>query len=65
MTDKILVEKDADVRMQESQELQQYMAEIVPQVLVIAYNKNLQGTYLFGGGNHVWSHAYVALESAE
>ena len=72
MTDKILVEKDTDLRMQESHELQQYMAEIVPQVplyvpdLVIAYNKNLKGTYLFGGGNHVWSHAYVALdESAE
>lgn len=68
MTDKILVEKDTDARMQESHELQQYMAEIVPQVplyvpdLVIAYNKNLKGTYLFGGGNHVWSHAYVSLE---
>ena len=30
--------------------------------LVIAYNKNLQGTYLFGGGNHNWSWAYVALD---
>ena len=68
MTDKILTEKDEDARLQESHDLQQYMAEIVPQVplyvpdLVIAYNKNLKGTYLFGGGNHIWTWAYVSLE---
>lgn len=68
MADKILTEKDTDARIQESRELQQYMADIVPQVplyvpdLVIAYHKNIQGTYLFGGGNHQWTHAYVALE---
>ena len=67
MADKIIVEKDVDTRLQESHDLQNYMVELVPQVplyvpdLVIAYNKNLEGTYLFGGGNHVWSHAYVKL----
>ena len=67
MADKIIVEKDVDARLQESHDLQNYMVELVPQVplyvpdLVIAYNKNLEGTYLFGGGNHVWSHAYVKL----
>ena len=24
------------------------------------YNKNLKGERLFGGGNHDWSHAYIA-----
>lgn len=67
MADEILTVKDEALRRQESEELQQYMADIVPQVplyvpdLVIAYNKNLEGTYLFGGGNHVWSHAYVKM----
>ena len=28
--------------------------------LVIAYNKDLQGQYFYGGGNHDWRHAYIA-----
>ena len=68
MAVKVLTEKDKDTRLQLSQELQTYLVEACPQVplyvadLVIAYNKNLQGTYLFGGGNHNWSWAYVALD---
>ena len=62
---KILTEKDKDTRYKESVELQKYLAEECPQVplyvanLVIAYRNGLKGTYLFGGGNHVWTHAYV------
>ena len=68
MADKVLTEKDPAQRLQDSHDLQRYLAEVVPQVplyvpdLVIAYNKNLKGTYLFGGGNHQWNHAYVSLE---
>ena len=64
----ILTQKDADVRMQESIELQKYLAEECPQVplyvanLVIAYRNGLEGTYLFGGGNHFWAHAYIDLD---
>ena len=56
--------------MKESVELQKYLAEATPQVplyvanLVIAYKKGLTGTYLFGGGNHDWSHAYVDLSAS-
>lgn len=68
---KILAEKDEDARYTESVDLQKYLAEECPQVplyvanLIIAYNKGLQGTYLFGGGNHVWTHAYVDLSAAK
>jgi len=63
----ILVEQDKDVRYDLSVELQEYLVEASPQVplyvadLVIAYRSGLTGTYLFGGGNHVWSQSYVAL----
>ena len=62
---KILTEKDRDTREQLSIEMQEYLVEACPQVplyvadLVIAYRKGLTGTYLFGGGNHNWSWAYV------
>lgn len=65
MADKVLTEKDQDLRLQYSQELQNYFVELVPQVplyvpdLVIAYNKGLKGAYINGGGAHDWSHAYV------
>lgn len=66
LTDKVLTEKDPEQRLKYSQELQEYLVNAVPQVplyikdLIIAYNKNLQGTYLYGGGNHDWRFAYVA-----
>ena len=47
-------------------ELQKYLVDQCPQVplyianLVIAYNKDLKGTYFYGGGNHDWRHAYIA-----
>lgn len=62
----IMIEKDAEKRVQESIDLQKYLAEACPQVplyvadLVIAYRDGLEGAYLFGGGNHVWTHAYIA-----
>ncbi len=65
LTDKVLTEKDPEKRLSYSKELQEYLVEDVPQVplyiknLVIAYNKNLKGTYLYGGGNHDWRFAYV------
>ena len=65
---KVLVEPDEKKRYDYGVELQEYLVEECPQVplyianLVIAYNKNLKGDYLFGGGNHDWSHAYVAME---
>ncbi|WP_409967840.1 ABC transporter substrate-binding protein [Bengtsoniella intestinalis] len=65
MATAVLTEKDKDTREQLSIELQEYLVEACPQVplyvadLVIAYNNGLQGTYLFGGGNHNWSTAYV------
>ena len=68
MAVKVLTEKDKETRLQLSQDLQTYLVEACPQVplyvadLVIAYDKNLQGQYLFGGGNHNWSWAYVALD---
>ena len=67
MADKVLTEKDPDLRLQYSHELQNYFVELVPQVplyvpdLVIAFNKGLKGYYLQGGGAHDWSLAYVEL----
>lgn len=66
MAEEVLTIKDQDERTEKSIELQKYLAEESPQVplyvadLVIAYRNGLTGTYLFGGGNHVWTHAYVA-----
>lgn len=66
LTDKVLTEKDPEQRLKYAQELQEYLVEAVPQVplyikdLIIAYNKDLTGTYLYGGGNHDWRFAYVA-----
>ena len=66
LIDTVAYEKDQDVRMAAGIELQEYLVEACPQVplyiadLVIAYNNNLQGTCLYGGGNHNWSHAYIA-----
>ena len=66
LVDLVATEKDADKRMADGIELQKYLVNACPQVplyianLVIAYNKNLMGEYLFGGGNHDWSHAYIA-----
>ena len=61
----ILTVKDQAARTTKSVELQKYLAEECPQVplyvadLVIAYRDGLTDTYFFGGGNHVWTHAYV------
>ncbi len=61
----VLTEPDRDTRYDLSVELQEYLVEACPQVplyvadLVIAYREGLTGTYLFGGGNHNWSWAYV------
>ncbi len=66
LTDLVATEKDQAKRLEYAKELQSYLVEECPQVplyianLVIAYNKNLKGTYLYGGGNHDWRHAYVA-----
>lgn len=65
LVDKVATEKDEATRLAASEELQTYLVDACPQVplyianLVIAYNKNLQGQNLFGGGNHYWAHAYV------
>lgn len=65
LTDLVLTEKDPQKRLEDSKQLQEYLVEQVPQVplyikdLLIAYNKNLKGTYLYGGGNHDWRFAYV------
>lgn len=66
LIDFVATEKDQDKRMEYGIELQEYLVDACPQVplyianLVIAYNKNLKGEYLFGGGNHDWAHAYIA-----
>lgn len=66
LTDLVATEKDADKRLADAKELQEYLVDQCPQVplyianLVVAYNKNLKGTYFYGGGNHDWRHAYVA-----
>lgn len=64
---KVRTEKDQTQRMADGVTLQKLLVDDTPEVplyianLVIAYNKNLQGDYFFGGGNHDWSHAYIAL----
>lgn len=66
LVDLVATEKDPEKRLEDAKELQCYLVDECPQVplyianLVIAYNKNLEGTYLYGGGNHDWRHAYVA-----
>ncbi|MGB4609974.1 MAG: ABC transporter substrate-binding protein [Saccharofermentanales bacterium] len=66
LIDIVATEKDQDKRAAASTELQEYLVNASPQVplyianLVIAYNKNLQGQYFYGGGNHNWSRAYIA-----
>lgn len=66
LIDQVLTEKDEAKREKASKDLQEYLVDSAAQVplyianLVIAYNKNLKGEYLFGGGNHDWSHAYIA-----
>ena len=66
LVDTVATEKDPEKRLAAAQELQEYLVDACPQVplyianLVIAYNKNLQGQYLIGGGNHDWRHAYIA-----
>jgi len=65
---KVRTEKDEDQRYQYGVELQELLVDDCPEVplyianLVIAYRKGLQGEYLFGGGNHDWSHAYMVEE---
>lgn len=67
LTDKVLTGKDETQRKADSDELQTYLVNASPQVplyianLVIAYNKNLKGEFLRGGGDHYWRNAYVAL----
>lgn len=66
LIDLVATEKDQEKRLQDAVELQEYLVDACPQVplyianLVIAYNKNLKGEYLYGGGNHDWRHAYIA-----
>lgn len=66
LTDAVLTAKDETQRQKDSTELQAYLVDACPQVplyvanLVIAYNKNLKGEFLRGGGDHIWSHAYIA-----
>lgn len=58
MIDIVATEKDQDKRLETAKELQTYLVDACPQVplyianLVVAYNKNLQGQYFYGGGNH-------------
>lgn len=66
LVDLVATEKDQTKRLEYAQELQEYLVDACPQVplyianLVVAYNKDLQGQYFYGGGNHDWRHAYVA-----
>lgn len=66
LIDLVVTEKDQAKRLQAGIDLQKLLVEDCPQVplyianLVIAYNKNLKGEYLYGGGNHDWRHAYIA-----
>lgn len=66
LVDLVATEKDQTKRLEYAQELQEYLVDACPQVplyianLVVAYNKNLQGQYFYGGGNHDWRHAYIA-----
>jgi len=63
----VLTLRDQEERKQASWDLQNYLVEEVPQVplfvadLTIAYNKNLDGTCFYGGGNHTWSWTHVKL----
>lgn len=65
---KVLTERDEKARYDYGVQLQELLVDDCAQVplyianLVMAYNAGLTGEYLFGGGNHDWSHAYVALE---
>ncbi|MCI1722234.1 MAG: ABC transporter substrate-binding protein [Lachnospiraceae bacterium] len=62
----ILTSEDDATYQSKSVELQKYLDELQPEVVFctepfyIAYDSNLKGAYLFTGGNHDWSHAYVA-----
>lgn len=66
LTDAVATEKDQEKRLENAVELQEYLVDACPQVplyianLVIAYQKDLQGQYFYGGGNHDWRHAYIA-----
>lgn len=63
---KVRTEKDQDKRYKYGVDLQTLLVDDCAQVplyisnLVIAYKNGLEGQYLFGGGNHDWSHAYIA-----
>ena len=65
LTDQVASEIDETKRLAASQKLQTYLVDACVEVplysanLVIAYNKDLQGQYLYGGGNHIWAHAYI------
>jgi peptide/nickel transport system substrate-binding protein len=65
---KVRTERDQEQRYQYGVELQELLVDDCAQVplyianLVIAYNKGLRGQYLFGGGNHDWSRAYIELQ---
>ncbi len=56
MIDIVATEKDQDKRLETAKELQTHLVDACPQVplyianLVVAYNKNLQGQYFYGGG---------------
>ena len=66
LTDMVLTDHDEKTRMEHGIELQTYLVNACPQVplyianLTIAYNKNLMGELLRGGGDHNWNHAYIA-----
>ena len=68
LTDTVATELDETKRLAAAKELQVYLVDACPQVplyvanLVIAHNKNLQGEYFYGGGNHLWAHAYIEAE---
>ncbi len=65
LTDAAVAEPNAEKRLSVSKELQTYLVKACPQVplytanLVIAFDKDLKGQYFYGGGNHLWSHAYI------
>ncbi len=65
LTDVVATQREESKRFAAAKELQEYLVDACPQVplytanLVIAHHKNLQGEYLYGGGNHLWAHAYI------
>ena len=67
LIEKVRTEKDEPIRYSYGIELQTLLVHDCPQVplyvanLVIAYNSGLRDEYLFGGGNHDWSHAYIEI----